>query len=197
MITLMQYAYMAMDVYRPMKAGYRCIAPDCFAALNFTHGDKPLAAGGSAFSTGLQARVYFHTKSDVAAIAFKGTEPNYDHTGRRMRTDYEADLFIALPLLIPRQAFAAVHLVRAWRRHLKGYRLRLVGHSLGGGLAQLVGKSEEIPFINFNGPGVWTNSIPFVGRRAFTRTPASMGVNYVTAHVIGRWGVHVGHVVRL
>ncbi len=194
MPTLMQYAYIAQEVYRPFTDGQRCLTPDFGCNPGFCRNDRPASLGGDLLSSGLQGRVFFHDRSNAAVIAFKGTEPNYAGTGRAMVSDFVADLAVTMPLLIPRQVAEALALVATWKHRLKGYHLTLTGHSLGGAIVQVVGLACDIRFVAFNGPGMWTNSWGAAGLKGM-RNADSNGVNYILQDFIGRRFVHCGRVV--
>lgn len=95
--------------------------------------------------------------------------------------------------------------------------ISLVGHSLGGALAQVVGTWASIPFISLNGPGMGSHlkasRFNIAHPRQMARTVSAMsrsasgsvsgrsvhwGICFVTANdLVGNFGSHVGHVVRL
>ena len=56
--------------------------------------------------------------------------------------------------ILPNQAGNALGLVHAAAEVAKGRPISTVGHSLGGGLAQVAGNWSTYPFISFNGPGM-------------------------------------------
>jgi hypothetical protein len=72
---------------------------------------------------------------------------------RAPASQYSADLRIACKV-IPNQAGSANAMVEAAKQIAKGRLITIVGHSLGGGLAQVVGKWQLVPFLSLNGPGM-------------------------------------------
>jgi hypothetical protein len=87
-------------------------------------------------------------------------------------------------------------------------RLSIVGHSLGGGLAQVVGNWTGVPFISFNGPGM-ASHLKLSAFNVFKpkqmlrsirsdATGRSSGICFVVRHdFIGSYGKHVGHLFLL
>jgi hypothetical protein len=192
MPTLMQYAAIAQEVYRPFSDGETCRIPEFGCNPGFCLNDKPASLGGSRFSTGLQGRVFFHGGSNTAIIAFKGTAPDYDDSGKPMLSDFVNDLILSLPLLVPPQVAVAIALVASWKKKLQGYRLALTGHSLGGAIVQVVGVTHGIKFVGFNGPNSWG-----AGGFKAIRNSDSNGVNYILNDFIGRRFIHCGRVVNV
>lgn len=114
------------------------------------------------------------------------------------------DLQIGLRI-IPTQAATARKMVKAAKEIAGSRSVSITGHSLGGGLAQIVGVWEKVPFVTFNAPAM-QRVIKTVGVRITDRS----GVNFrirglgldgtvrndpVSIH--GLAGGHVGMVVDL
>jgi putative lipase involved disintegration of autophagic bodies len=84
-----------------------------------------------------------YKKDNEVVIVFRGTDSKRDIT---------ADIELAIGIC-PRQASAAADLYqRAERIFEDATRIVLVGHSLGGGLAQIVSHWYKVPFVTFNAP---------------------------------------------
>jgi len=145
--TLMQYAKIAAAVYKDEKVMLEQLtAGGCGGwAVRFWQ-------AGSA-SCGFQG-VILENESEVIC-AFKGSK--FGVTGYQ---DWVVnDGAIALGMM-PKQAHSAAEMVEVAERYICGARgnrskpLSIVGHSLGGGLAQLVGYIRGTPFVTFNAPGM-------------------------------------------
>lgn len=100
-------------------------------------------------SKGFQGGIYHD--EDQVVVAFKGTEI----TSWR---DITADLRIFLKDA-PNQAKIAYELTVAAISISEGRRILITGHSLGGGLAQVVGYWTDLPFCTFNAPPMGASSI--------------------------------------
>lgn len=103
---------------------------------------------GSLFGDGYQGAIY--VKGNDVVVSCCGTNP--DQKGKLLQ-DLVADIKIGLRM-IPSQANSARAMVRAARKIAAGRRLTITGHSLGGGLAQVCGVSENVPFVTFNAPAM-------------------------------------------
>jgi hypothetical protein len=163
---------------------------------------------GNGNRNGFQAALYTPVtqrghRLNVKVLAIAGTQ------GLAMN-DIAADLRIGLHVM-PQQASSA----------LKFYESALgnkdtaviVGHSLGGALAQVLGYWCDCPFITFNAPGMasvltaarWNLFKPHVRKRTQAakkfRSSAdsiSRGLNFVTAgDLVAKFGKHVGEVIVL
>jgi len=191
MPTLLEYARMADKAYTPSTDANPSIPGyTCYVAPKLALDDTSVLHGGRLLSSGLQARVFLRDKPQKeAVIAFKGTVPT-------MVSDLVADLRIVLEG-VPTQAHVAIKLVREWKGALTGYRVTSVGHSLGGGIAQIVGMSQGVKFVTFNAPGMWTNAVGIAGFRAMVDT-TKRGINYIKwGDAVGNFGKHVGDTVRV
>jgi hypothetical protein len=97
--------------------------------------------------TDFKGCVYIDDASKAFAVAFQGTVP-------KKIGDLVADLQIVGGIL-PLYCSAALRLFDVARARLGGYAPYLVGHSLGGAVAQVIGHWMNIPFVTFNAPGMW------------------------------------------
>jgi hypothetical protein len=75
-------------------------------------------------------------------VVFRGTSSS---------RDILADAKLAIGIC-PKQASAAKDLFKRAKNIFHGSEIILVGHSLGGGLAQVVGHWYKLPFVTFNAP---------------------------------------------
>jgi hypothetical protein len=192
MATLMEYAKIAEKVYDPSPGaidGWRC-------STTRAVDDSSVFSGGSALSSGLQARVFEKSGGTEIIVAFKGTVPS-------MASDLTADLSLALNN-IPTQAYEALRLTALWSAHFPRARKFLVGHSLGGAIAQVVGVRTGFKFVTFNAPGMLEQSsgiIPYgMGRlvRLLGGANEDAGVNYRRSwDLVGNFGAHIGRRVEL
>lgn len=103
---------------------------------------------GGFFGNGFQGGIW-QSDSDVV-IGCCGT--NTKQKGKFLQDIY-ADIKIGLGI-VPNQVKSATKMVRNARQIAHGRRLYIVGHSLGGGLAQVVGARQNIPFVTFNAPAM-------------------------------------------
>jgi pimeloyl-ACP methyl ester carboxylesterase len=143
-------------------------------------------------STGLQGRVFVRTLDpECVVIAFKGTRPT-------QLTDLLNDVDLTLGVL-PSQAVDAIALTRRWLGQLKsahgGLPVHVVGHSLGGAIAQCVAYALDLRCVTFNAPGMLTVCRMWLSRGG--RTPVEKaGENYRSSGLspIANlfWRSHVG-----
>jgi len=197
MPTLLEAAQIAAKVYSPSTGeapgitGWICPG---HLAVN----DTSVFQGGSMFTSGLQGRVFKKANGNEVVFAFKGTVPS-------MMSDLTADLAIALNKA-PGQARDARYYAEQWRRAYPNMKITLVGHSLGGGICQLVGTALDIKFVTFNAPGMLEAArgiSPFfsgVGRviRALGGGMPEAGVNYRRSwDLVGNFGAPIGRRVEI
>jgi hypothetical protein len=108
--------------------------------------------------------------------------------------------------IIPNMAGSAKALVKSAAALTKP--VSIVGHSLGGALAQVVGVWMGVPFISFNGPGMMTHLRmsafnvfhPRQMRRTLKASPIAVanGICFsVTNDFVGNFGSHVGIFVQV
>lgn len=103
---------------------------------------------GTLWGDGFQGGIW-QSKTDVV-VGCCGTNPGQKG---KFLSDISADLRIGLRIL-PNQASSARSMVRAAKQIAGGRKVSVTGHSLGGGLAQVVGVWEEVPFVTFNAPAM-------------------------------------------
>lgn len=188
MVTLMEYAKLADKVYTqsteadPSILGWR-------SSNEYFVDDASVFAGGSFWSSGLQMRLFTKEGSPEAVIAYKGTKLS-------MVSDLRSDLAIGAQAL-PVQAVEALKHTKEWKVRLGGVRVTLVGHSLGGAIAQVAGSVTDSKFVTFNAPGMWTNAVGVCALRKLLNT-TGLGVNYIKwGDVVGNFGKHIGRTERV
>jgi hypothetical protein len=103
---------------------------------------------GTLFGDGFQGGIWT-SPSDVV-VGCCGTNPGQKG---KFVSDLSADLRIGLRIL-PNQTSSAREMVRAAKAIAGPRRVSVTGHSLGGGLAQVMGVWEEVPFVTFNAPAM-------------------------------------------
>lgn len=192
MATLLDYAKIAEKVYDPSPGSIPGWSCSNTRAVN----DQSVFSGGSALSSGLQARVFEKSGGSEIVIAYKGTVPS-------MASDLHADAQLAVNH-IPVQAYEALRLTNLWAAHFPRAKRTLVGHSLGGAIAQVVGVRTGFKFVTFNAPGMLEQSsgiIPYgMGRlvRLLGGGNEDAGVNYRRSwDLVGNFGAHIGRRVEL
>jgi hypothetical protein len=104
---------------------------------------------GTLFGDGFQGGIW-QSKTDVV-VGCCGTNPKQKG---KFLSDLSADIKIGLRIM-PNQASSARKMVKA-AKEIAGpkRRVSVCGHSLGGGLAQVVGVWEQVPFVTFNAPAM-------------------------------------------
>lgn len=159
--------------------------------------------------TGFSGKAFVNEDNKQVVIAFRGTEPH----GGDLR-DLWADF--ALVFGIPNsQMSAGKELTRDVIEAYPGYEIVIVGHSLGGNLAQGVGRHYKIPTATFNGPGMqihkdalesypnklanWlspannTNYSPFIDKHNQRDAYNDLILNHISSRdEIGKLGIHIG-----
>lgn len=200
MVNLYQYALIADAVYARWDEGNSSSAAlynsDWKCPPNMKVDEKSIWKLGNPFSSGFQGRVFLNTKGD-AVIAFKGTKPS-------MTSDLAADAKLAMGFM-PTQAKDALKHTVDWMTHLKGYTITLVGHSLGGALAQVVGSRTKLRFVTFNAPGMLKQAHGLSSSQSIQIAKVKekedkYGINYRTSGalaLIAANGIHIGPVVVL
>jgi hypothetical protein len=118
-------------------------------------------------------------------VAYGGTDP-------WSKQDLSADAKIALQMM-PTQIFSALNIFED-ARNMQRRRgpMCVVGHSLGGALAQVVGTLKVAPFVTFNAPGMAKN---LVNWRPIYKGSGKLanGMNYrLRNDKIGSFGEHLG-----
>lgn len=139
MITTSQYAEIANAVYNIGTDGNWVV--DGFQTTLFEEG------GWGSTRTKFKGCVYAKEDTQDVVVALQGTVPS-------KFGDLYADLQIVLGIL-PQYCGAAERLYQRALKRYAGWNITLTGHSLGGGLAQVVGHWTGCPFVSFNAPGMW------------------------------------------
>ena len=116
-----------------------------------------------------------------------------------MMSDLRADVGLSI-YVVPVQMKDALKNTKEWKEKLKVKGIRqvtLVGHSLGGGIAQYVGSETGLRFVTFNAPGMLANTSGICAS-PFTMQNIQKGLNYImTGDVVGNFGRHIGDTVRI
>jgi putative lipase involved disintegration of autophagic bodies len=108
--------------------------------------------------------------------------------------------------VIPNMSGSAFAMVNWARANAHGRQVSMCGHSLGGGLAQVVGNWSGLPFISFNGPGMASHlkmsafnlfkPQQMVRSATSKNTSDTVGICFtVRGDFVGEFGAHVGHEV--
>lgn len=100
------------------------------------------------FSAAFQGGIWSSARDVVVGIC--GTNPNQKG---KFAADLANDMAIGLRIL-PNQSTAARKLVKVAKQIAGPRRVTVCGHSLGGGLAQVCGVWEDVPFVTFNAPAM-------------------------------------------
>ena len=116
--------------------------------------------------------------------------------------------------MLPQYCAAALRLFERTNEVYPNHAVSLTGHSLGGGVAQVIGHWTGAPFVTFNAPGMWGDiqrskflaTFPFDAWRSikgtFNRSPfakqmASTGRNFRNVlDPVSGYGMHYGPVTR-
>lgn len=205
MPTLLEYAHMASAVYGNDKDEVRQKWGNCP-----THGAYLVSdyQGGIAYvnnqtaGAGFQGAI-FMSRDDVV-VAYKGSKGGawslVGDAESKQGTGYDDwhvnDVQIMLNKL-PSQIPNAENFTRPYKELAEqlGARFSLVGHSLGGGLAQYIGWLWGVPFVTFNAPGMAGNLVS--GRKSIKAAGQVPGFNMILAtDPVGNFGVHLGKTER-
>lgn len=149
-ITTLDYAEMAERVYSIDRRSDPK-APQNWVVATYECGlfQEGMSWGGT--KTDFKGCVYANDSLKEVVVAFQGTVP-------RKGGDLLADLQIAIGGLVgmlPQYCGAALRLFERTGEVYPNHTVSLVGHSLGGGIAQVIGHWTGIPFVTFNAPGMW------------------------------------------
>ena len=160
---------------------------------------------GTWLGDGYQGGV-FDNPTDVI-VGFSGTNGPGGNILRAPISQNTANVRIAVNV-VPNMAGSAFAMVR-WAQAMSGNRpVSVVGHSLGGALAQVVGNWAGCPFVSFAGPGMLTHlrasafnvfkPKQLVRSVRSTRAERSFGVSFVVqGDWMGGYGKHVGRLITL
>ena len=134
---------------------------------------------GSFFGNGFQGAVFSNSREVV--VAFKGTKLG----GKTGGQDAVADLKL-VGHQVPTQARAALSMLGKAQQVAGNRPISIVGHSLGGALAQLVGARSNVPFVTFNAPGALMAAtqraaVSFVGSLASALPGGKIGTAFGAA----------------
>ena len=153
----------------------------------------------TSFGSGLQAVVFKDAREII--VAFSGTQGNLFSAPISQNL---ANVRIGVGA-IPNMAGRAHTIVSRYADSDKY--ISLVGHSLGGALAQVIGAWTGLPFVSFNGPGMKThlslaryNVLQRRQRARSRETPSggSIGICFNTSgDFVGSFGSHIGKVVTV
>lgn len=156
----------------------------------------------SFFGDGFQGGVFEH--ADEIVVGFGGTGAG--GTGSTA-SQVSGDIRIGVNV-IPNMAGSANALVTWAKARPGGKPVSIVGHSLGGALAQVVGNWSGCPFIAFNGPGMKSHLKAsafniFKPRQMFrsitsANTDTTIGICFTSkGDAIAEFGYHVGLEIEL
>jgi hypothetical protein len=157
---------------------------------------------GTWYGDGFQGGI-FETPSEIV-VAFSGTKGGLTTAPVSQNS---GNVRIGVNV-IPNMAGSAFAMVKWAKQNAWNRPISLVGHSLGGGLAQVVGNWSGLPFISFNGPGMKSHlkmsafnifKPQQALRSAVTQnTDDSIGLCFtVKGDFVGEFGYHIGHEVVL
>ena len=206
-ITSIQYARMANRVYN-LKQGAET---EDYSVENFETRRFSEGMNWGATNTDFKGCVYVSRELQEVVVAFQGTVP-------QKGGDLLADLQIGIGSLVgmlPQYSSAALRLFKRTGEAYPDHSISLVGHSLGGGLAQLIGHWTGAPFVSFNAPGMWNaiqtakvaflwspgdaiNSIKGTFKNSlFAKHKVETGRNFRNVlDPVSAWGSHYGPVTR-
>jgi hypothetical protein len=143
MITTLEYAEMANRVYQIDNQSN----PDGFNQPGYKCDHFKDGMRWGATVTDFKGCVYVRKNTQDLVVAFQGTKLT-------KAGDILSDVQIVIGML-PQYCSAALRLFERADGAYPGYRISLVGHSLGGAIAQVIGHWTGAPFVTFNAPGVW------------------------------------------
>jgi hypothetical protein len=145
------------------------------------------------FNDGFQGAIL--SRDDWMVCAFKGSMGSKSFVQDWLVND----LLLAINQMPP-QINSAIEMCHAARKVARRFEINkpkiiAIGHSLGGGLAQLVGWTCGIPFLTFNGPGM----LGCVGKGPVPGYPpyGIRGLNMIMGtDPVGNFGRHIGATER-
>jgi len=154
------------------------------------------------YGDGFQGAIFKNDKEVV--VAFSGTKGSLTTAPISQNTG-NARIGVNV---IPNLAGSAFAMVNAAKKLNPGKPVSLCGHSLGGGLAQVVGNWSGCPFVSFNGPGMKSHLKMsafnlFKPQQMFRsatskNTDDTIGICLtVKGDFVGEFGYHIGWEVEL
>ncbi len=205
MPTLREYAHMASAVYGNDKDEVRQKWANCptHGAYNIIDYQGGIAyANDQTAGAGFQGAIF--ASADDVVMAYKGSKGGagslFGGASSKQGTGYDDwhvnDVQIMLNRL-PSQVPNAENFTRPYKQlaEMLGARFSMVGHSLGGGLAQYIGWLWGVPFVTFNAPGMAGNLVS--GRKSMKSAGKVPGFNMILAtDPVGNFGVHLGKTER-
>ena len=144
MATCLDYAKIACGVYHQSTNQYYAEPPGHM----IDNWEVQTWEDGTLFGDGFQGGIW-QNDSDVV-VGCCGTNPG--QIGKFF-SDISADIRIGVHIL-PNQCSSARDMVRHAKSIARGRKVSVTGHSLGGGLAQVVAVWEGVPFVSFNAPAM-------------------------------------------
>ena len=200
MITTGTFLELAYQVHYPDPMR---VVPSQGFACERVDNSKAYFGSGEGNRNGFKAALYRNSALGAKVLAIAGTEGTAGN-------DITADLRIPLHTM-PRQASSG------WKFYESVVQAQdewvfIVGHSLGGALAQVLGYWCNRPFVTFNAPGMasvigaaqWNLLKPEVLKRTWeskkfrSSNGKARGINFrVARDVVGKFGKHVGDVIVL
>lgn len=178
-----------LDCARGVKAIYKNENFENHELLRGFYDPKNLDVGIEGYSVGIYKYV---AGFNTYMIAMRGSAK-----GITTKDWMDDDLSIGLGQM-PDRATDAINFVRRMQQAYTGAVLIIVGHSLGGHLAQVCGVVCNLPFITFNAPpalGIFTGKLPGGIRVGGFNQGLNFRVNYDPVSKIA--GKHVGPLVTL
>ncbi|MFO1320908.1 MAG: hypothetical protein U1F52_14945 [Burkholderiales bacterium] len=144
MTQLRTYAVMASNVYDVPDGGAMLKGLSGWTVYNMGAGSDGSWRAGTSDSSGFKGCIY--KSSSEIVVCYKGTG------GGALLRDILADAKLAMGI-VPREASAAKNLFENALKVFGGVLpITLVGHSLGGGLCQVIGHWFKVRFVTFNAP---------------------------------------------
>ena len=187
---LLQYAQIAAAVYKTEQEMMTALVTGGQAGWSVRFWQAGTA------SNGFQGAILENDQEVICA--YKGSK--FGVTGKQ---DWLVnDVQIAINAM-PSQTHSAAEMVAVAQAYISGPArkpISIVGHSLGGGLAQIVGYLRGVPFITFNAPGCKGN-IELIPGLSFTKPKAGgqkvNGFNMILGtDPVGNFGRHLGKTER-
>jgi putative lipase involved disintegration of autophagic bodies len=188
---LLLYAYMAKASYQDSVEGVQ----DAFTEADGSdgHGYRVVWYQVGNPANGFQGAIF--ENDDEVICAYKGSKGGIRDRTTTGYDDWSVnDVQIAMNRF-PSQTPAALDFADVAKAIAESKPISIVGHSLGGALAQLVGYALSLPFVTFNAPGV-RNNLQGVSW-GVRKVGQVQGFNMILASdPVGNFGVHLGKTER-